>query len=476
MFGTSGIRKVFSPYGNDVKQFTPSTALTLGLAIGAYIKGKTVVIGRDIRTTAIPIELALNSGLISAGCKVLTLGMVTTPTLAMSMKFLGGDCGIMITASHNTPEYIGIKLWNPSGLGFTPEQELDVENIFKKKAFRKISWDEVGTVTHINDINTLHVDEIMKLIKIKKGSEPQRVIIDPGNGSSCEIAPLLLKNLGCNYVTLNSQPDGHFPGRLSEPSIENLKIVSNIIKNSPDIELGFALDGDADRVIFIDANGEIIEPVRMLTFLAKKELERNPPKKGITPYVMTPINSSNVIEKTLEPLGCKVVRSQVGDIKVAIEMQKKKGAFLGGENSGTYIWPDFHMGPDSLVTIAKLVELLSYEKRNFTILIAEIPKFPFVKKEYALTYDKIISRAEYREIGRMVEPWLKEQGYMNIRYNDIDGLRMDFEKGWILIRRSGTSPVLRIEGESTIDEEHTHKNIDATAKILSESYDYILLK
>ncbi|MBN2157635.1 MAG: phosphoglucosamine mutase [Candidatus Lokiarchaeota archaeon] len=472
MFGTSGIRKVFSPYGNDIKQFTPSTALKIGLAIGSYIKGKTVVIGRDIRTTAIPIELALNSGLISAGCKVLTLGMVTTPTLAMSMKFLGGDCGVMITASHNTPEYIGIKLWNPSGLGFTPEQELDVENIYKKKAFRKIKWDEVGTFTHINDINTLHVDEILKQIKCNPKNGIRQVIIDPGNGSSCEIAPLLLKRLRCKYVTLNSQPDGHFPGRLSEPSIENLQIVSNIIKNSPNIDLGMALDGDADRVIFIDANGEIIESIRMLTFLAKKELERHPTKKGTASHVMTPINSSNVIERTLEPLGCKVVRTPVGDIRVAIEIQKQ-GGFIGGENSGTYIWPTFHMGPDSLVTIAKLIEILSYEKKSFTELISEIPNFPFVKKEYPLTYDKSITSEEYKEMGTMIEPWLHDQGFTEIRYNHIDGLRMDFEKGWILIRRSGTSPILRVEGESTIDIKTTHKNIDAVAKILMDTYDFI---
>ena len=475
MFGTSGIRKVFSPYGNDVKQFTPSTALTLGLAIGAYIKGKTVVIGRDIRTTAIPIELALNSGLISAGCKVLTLGMVTTPTLAMSMKFLGGDCGIMITASHNTPEYIGIKLWNPSGLGFTPEQELDVENIFKKKAFRKIKWDKVGTVTQINDINTLHVDEILKRIKMNPKTIMQRVIIDPGNGSSCEIAPLLLKRLGCKYVTLNAQADGHFPGRLSEPSIENLQIVSNIIKNSPNIDLGMALDGDADRVIFIDRHGDIIEPVRMLTFLAKKHIERHPPKKGKKIKIMTPINSSNVIERTLEPLGCEIVRTQVGDIKVAIEIQNQNG-LIGGENSGTYIWPEFGLQPDSLGTIAKLIELLSYEKKSFTELITEIPKFPFVKKEYPLAYDKVITQEEYREMGIMVEPWLEEQGFSDVKYNNIDGLRMDFDKGWILIRRSGTSPILRVEGESTINVKSSNKNIDATAKILAETYDYIQLK
>jgi phosphoglucosamine mutase len=475
VFGTSGIRKVFSPYGNNIKQFTPSTALKLGLAIGAYIKGQPVVIGRDIRTTAIPIELALTSGLISSGCKVLTIGMVTTPTLCNSMKFLGGDCGIMITASHNTPEYIGIKLWNPSGLGFTELQELDVENIYKKKAFRKIKWDEVGTVTQINDINTLHVDEIMKLIKMNPKAKPLRVIIDPGNGSSCEIAPLLLKRLGCNFVTLNAQPDGHFPGRLSEPSSENLEIVSNIIKNSPNIDLGMALDGDADRVIFIDANGEIIEPVRMLTFLVKEEIQRNPPKKGKKVKIMTPINSSNVIERTLEPLGCEIVRTQVGDIKVAIEIENQGGT-MGGENSGTYIWPDFHMGPDSLVTIAKLIELLSYEKRSFTELILEIPKFPFVKKEYPLTYDKVITQEEYQEMGTLIEPWLKQQGYENISYNKIDGLRMDFNQGWILIRRSGTSPILRIEGESIKNEKTSNENINAIAKILAENYDYIHLK
>lgn len=476
MFGTSGIRKVFSPYGNDTKQFTPSTALKIGLAIGAYIKGKTVVIGRDIRTTAIPIELALNSGLISSGCKVLTLGMVTTPTLAMSMKFLNADCGVMITASHNTPEYIGIKLWNPSGLGFTPEQELDVENIYKKNSFRKIKWDEVGMVTHVNDINTLHVDEILKRIKLNPKNGIRQVIIDPGNGSSCEIAPLLLKRLGCKFVTLNSQPDGHFPGRLSEPSSENLKIVSDIIKHSPNIELGIALDGDADRVIFIDANGEIIEPIRMLTFLVKKELERHPPKKGAKVNVMTPINSSNVIERVLEPLGCNIIRTQVGDIKVAVEIQKL-GGIMGGENSGTYIWPTHHMGPDSLVTIAKLIEILSYEKRSFTELIAEIPNFPFVKKEYPLTYDKIISQEEYREMGTIIEPWLVEdQGFTDIKYNNIDGLRMDFDKGWILIRRSGTSPILRVEGESIVDAQTTHKNLNAVAKILANSYDFIQLK
>jgi phosphoglucosamine mutase len=213
----------------------------------------------------------------------------------------------------------------------------------------------------------------------------------------------------------------------------------------------------------------------MLTFLAKKELERNPPKKGTSIKIMTPINSSNVIERVLEPLGCQIVRTQVGDIKVAIDMQDK-GGMIGGENAGTYIWPSLHMGPDSLFTIAKLIEILSYENKPLSKLMKDIPNFPFVKKEFPLAYDKPISKEEYEEMGTMVKPWLEEKGYSNITNITIDGMRIDFDKGWVLIRRSGTSPILRIEGESTIDMKTTHNNIDSVAQILIDTYDYIQLK
>lgn len=458
MFGTTGIRRIFAGYGDEYEKFTPAAALKIGLAIGTYIDGGTVIVGRDIRTTALPIELALNSGLISTGCKVITIGMVTTPTVAMSMKFLDGDCGVMITASHNTPEYIGMKLWNQSGLGFTPEQEQELENIYRSGKFKKVSWDNIGKITHVNNINELHVDAILKLINLGPKSPPN-VIIDPGNGSSFEIAPLLIKKLGCKFVTLNSNPDGHFPGRLSEPSSKNLRTLISFVKSTDDIDFGIALDGDADRVIFIDGKGKIIEPIRLLSFLAKKLIEQDPPRNGRYHDVVTPINSSSVIEKVLEPIRGRVLRTKIGDIKVAIRIRKQR-AILGGENVGTYIWPKFHYGPDSLVTIAKIVEILTSTNQSFTELLSEIPEVPFIHKTYSLKDDIEFSTEEYDQISHIMEDFLTENNVELKTITRIDGVRMNFDEGWILIRKSGTSPKLRISGE--------HQDIETLGTMIEE--------
>jgi len=472
MFGTSGIRKIFAGYGDESKNFTPQSALNMGLTIGTYINGGTVVIGRDIRTTALPIQLALTSGLVSTGCKVLTIGTVTTPTLAMSMKFLNGDCGVMITASHNTPEYIGIKIWNPSGLAFTEEQESKLEEIYFKKEFRTVSWDKIGSITEINDINSIHINEILKKLNLGNKQRPY-VIIDPGNGSSFEIAPLLIKKLGCKFITLNSNPDGHFPGRLSEPNSKNLQTLISFIKSTNDVDFGIALDGDADRVIFIDGNGKIIEPIRLLTFLSKSIIQfiekRN---MNIIPKIVTPINSSSVIEHVIEKLGGKVIRTQVGDSKVAMEITKQNG-ILGGENVGTYIWPEFHLGPDSLLTIAKVIEILSHSDKTFTELIKEIPEFPFIKKEYNLINDFPISTDVYIQIGDAVEEFLKNKGFSKIKKNTLDGIRLDYENGWFMIRRSGTSPLIRIEGENVNDFEILNNYISQIAEILKNKFNLI---
>ncbi|MFW9867790.1 MAG: phosphoglucosamine mutase, partial [Candidatus Thorarchaeota archaeon] len=225
IFGTSGIRRVFQNYSESDVMFTPQMALDVGLALGTYLKGKsTVTIGKDIRTSALPIEHALISGIISTGCNVKTLGIVTTPTLAMSSKFLDADAAVMITASHNTPEYIGLKLWNPSGIGYSPEQEEEISRIYNNKDFLQINWDEVGKVTQVNDINDIHILNITNQTKFDGSGI--NIIVDPGNGSSCEIVPKLLSSYNVDIMTINAQMDGRFPGRHSEPSKQNLQQIS----------------------------------------------------------------------------------------------------------------------------------------------------------------------------------------------------------------------------------------------------------
>ncbi|TFF63403.1 MAG: hypothetical protein EU521_01895 [Promethearchaeota archaeon] len=465
IFGTSGIRKVFQNYSESEVMFTPHMALDVGLAIGSFLmrknkekKGKgfsngiTVVIGRDIRTSALPIEYAFISGLISTGCDVKTLGVVTTPTLAMSLSILNADAGCMITASHNTPEYIGLKFWNTSGMGFSTEQEEAISQIYDQKDFLKTEWNQIGKVTPVSDINDSHIQKIMN--KIHFDGSNLNVIVDPGNGSSCEIVPKLLSAYDINITTLNANMDGHFPGRHSEPSEENLRQISKFLKISKEEDIGLALDGDADRVIFLDEAGEIVDPIRLLTLLAKFEIEKNGAyqAKKQNNLIVTPINSSSLVEDVLNPLGCEVVRCQVGDIKVAICLEEH-GGFLGGENSGTYIWPSEHYGPDSIFTIAKVLELIVESGKSLTQLLNDIPNYPFYRQSIRLKNDIPFTREINEKIIEIMQQSFDSSNKEILRINQLDGVRFDYDDGWILIRRSGTSPYLRISGESNISME-----------------------
>ncbi|MFX1257212.1 MAG: phosphoglucosamine mutase [Promethearchaeota archaeon] len=451
IFGTSGIRRIFQNYSESNVMFTPQMALDVGLALGTYLRGRgTIIIGKDIRTSALPIEYALISGVVSTGCNVKTLGIVTTPTLAMSLKYLRADAGVMITASHNTPEYIGLKMWNSSGLGFTPDQEEEIERIYNNKSFLRIEWDEIGKVSQENDINEIHITDITNRIMFDGSS--LNVIVDPGNGAACDIVPRLLSAYNVNIKTLNCQMDGKFPGRNSEPNKENLKQVSKFIKASDNGDIGIALDGDADRVIFLNEDGEIIDPIRLLTLLAKDYLRRYRGTK-ITENnikVVTAINSSSLIEDVLIPLGCKIIRTEVGDIKVAIALKEQKG-FVGGETSGTYIWPRTHLGPDSIVTIAKVLRMMVESGKELRELLKEIPEYPFCETKFKLKKDIPFTEEINEYIIEQVKDILDKKGKKIINLNRMDGIRFDYNDGWILIRRSGTSPYLRITGESSVD-------------------------
>jgi phosphoglucosamine mutase len=451
MFGTSGIRRVFQNYSESDVMFTPQMALDVGLALGTYLEGEgIVVIGKDIRTSALPIEYALISGLVSTGCSVKAVGIVSTPTLAMSLNYLRAKAGVMITASHNTPEYIGLKIWNPSGMGFTPDQEAEIERIYNEKAFIEIEWDEIGRMTLETNINDIHISDITSRVEFD-GSE-LNVIVDPGNGASCEIVPRLLSAYNVKIMTINAQMDGKFPGRHSEPNEENLIQLSKFLKSSEKETIGIALDGDADRVIFLDEDGEIVDPIRLLTLMAKNYLERYKGTKisDENMKVVTAINSSSLVEDVLNPLGCEVVRTEVGDIKVAIAI-KEQGGYVGGETSGTYIWPSTHLGPDSMVTIAKVLRMIVETGKPLRALLKEIPKYPFYETKFRLKEDIPFTEDINKKIIEEMTESLDTLGKKISNINKMDGVRIDYNDGWILIRRSGTSPYLRLTGESSVD-------------------------
>jgi phosphoglucosamine mutase len=471
IFGTSGIRRVFQNYSESDVMLTPQMALDVGLAMGTYLNGKAnVVIAKDIRTSALPIEYAFISGLVSTGCDVKTLGIITTPTLAMSLRYLNADAGVMITASHNTPEYIGLKFWNPSGMGYVSQQEEEIEKIYNDKAFLNINWDEVGKVTNVEHINDIHIKDIKDRIKFD-GSN-LNVIVDPGNGSGCDIVPKLLSAYNVNIMTINAQMDGKFPGRHSEPSKENLIQLSKFLKTSDQDDIGIALDGDADRVIFLDEKGEIVDPIRLLALMAldyyKRYKDRIPKEKL---KVATAVNSSSLLADALRPYGCEVIYTEVGDIKVA-EAVKEHGGFLGGETSGTYIWPRTHLGPDSIATIAKVLRMKAESGKKLHELLKDIPNYPYYSTNFKLKRDIPFTNDINQKIIKEMQEIMDSKGKEVLNLNKMDGVRFDYNDGWILIRRSGTSPYLRIAGESSINLEAS-KEMNELAQERMEKLDLI---
>ncbi|MFX0138143.1 MAG: hypothetical protein ACFFDN_31155, partial [Candidatus Hodarchaeota archaeon] len=248
---------------------------------------------------------------------------------------------------------------------------------------------------------------------------------------------------------INSQMDGRFPGRHSEPNKENLIQISKFLKISQQKDIGIALDGDADRVIFLDESGEIVDPIRLLTLLAKKYIQENT-LLSEEMKVVTPVNSSSLIEDVLKPLGCEVIRTEVGDIKVSLALQEY-GGFLGGETSGTYIWPKFHFGPDSIVTIAVILKMITKSGKSLKELLSEIPEYPYYAAKFKLLKDIPFTEEIHQKIIDEMNHSFDNLGKENIKITRLDGCRFDYADGWLLIRRSGTSPYLRISGESTKD-------------------------
>jgi len=403
MFGSSGIRGIAN------EEITPQLALSLGLAIGGEYP--RVVVGHDPRVSSEMIEHAIIAGLLSAGSEVIKVGLVPTPTLALASKHYG--CGVAITASHNPPMYNGIKIFKEGRALNTKEQD-KIADIIKKERFRYASWEKTGNIG-VTDVLKEHSEVILR----NTGKASLRVVVDCGCGAASLLTPYILREMGCEVITLNSQLDGHFPGRHPEPTNESLGLLKSIVKNNAD--LGIAHDGDGDRMVAVDDKG-VISGDKMLAFFALREA-----KKAIA----IPVDASKVIE---DLLNVKISRTRVGDVYVAEELIRIKGEF-GGEASGAFIFPRISYCPDGIYAAARLVEIVEKEGK-LSELIDTIPEYP-VRRGAFLCQDK--SKAM-----KVITEELKKLGEINT----IDGVRVDLEDGWVLVRPSGTEPKIRITVES----------------------------
>ncbi|MFO7992150.1 MAG: phosphoglucosamine mutase [Thermoplasmata archaeon] len=425
-FGSSGIR------GLTNEKITPDLALKVGKAVGKEYKD--IVIARDPRPSGQMLGSALISGAASMGASITRIGILPTPTLAYAARNF--DCGIMVTASHNPAPYNGIKLWNPDGSSFNTPQMERIERAIDGDP-DLAPWDKVGTVHE----NPNAVREHMDLLLDKMGTDHTlKVVIDCANGAGCVETPFLLREMGCEVIALNSNPNGFFPAHDPEPTEKNLADLGRTVKNTG-ADLGIAHDGDADRLVAFDKNGNYLGGDILLALFASQYNEK----------IAVPINSSMVLEDIVD----EVIRTRVGDVYVAEKLKEERAQF-GGEPSGTWIFPEISYAPDAVYGASLLVKM--FEELDIEERIADLPSYPTKRGAFK-------TQKKEETMRKLEEKFRKD--YDETRLNFIDGIRVEYQDGWVLIRKSGTEPKIRITAEAK-DEKSLDKIFKENETILKE--------
>jgi phosphomannomutase/phosphoglucomutase len=444
LFGTNGIRGLVNV------ELTPEMAIKVGACIGTFFgKEKNVLLGYDARTSGPMFAKAVISGLTSTGCNVYFAGMASTPAIQFAVKNHKMDGGVIVSASHNPPQYNGIKVIWSDGIETSHEREAEIEKIYFENKIVFASWDKLGEKRELPEINEEYAEAIKKHIDIAKiSSKHFHVVIDAANSVGGIAAPVILRDLGCKVTTINANIDGTFPGRLPEPRPENLGDLSATVK-AVGADMGVAFDGDADRSIFADSNGVIYWGDKTFAIVIKQYLIKNPGAK-----IVTPVSSSTLIKDTTEAYGGKLIWTKVGSVTVSQTM-KAENADLGGEENGGIFYRPHQAVRDGAMTTALLLNIMADTGKSLAQLIAEQPQY-FIEK------GKIECPDEKKEA---VQKSIFEQ-VKNENVSTIDGVKIWFsDASAILIRPSGTEPVFRLYAEAKNQQKALQLIEEYTAKL-----------
>ncbi len=429
MISVSGIRGIF---GTDL---TPENIARFTAAYGTWLNGGTVVVGRDSRVTGQICEDIVVSALNAVGCDVVRVGIVPTPTVAMGVLKYKAKGGIIITASHNPAEWNALKLLNEKSEFLDADQGKKVIEIAESGNFNYKAYDAIGVTCGDNELVDHHIQAILDLPYINADlitSADFSVALDAVNGAGSLVVPKLLEKLGVKTIhKVHCEPNGLFPHN-PEPLPENLGDICDLSRDS-DADIGFVTDPDADRLAIVDENGRLwgeeYTQAAAFDFIISKT-------KG---DCATNLSSSRVADAVAEMHGQKCIRSAVGEINVVKAMQAEN-AIIGGEGNGGVINPDLHYGRDALVGIAMILQLLAERKLKASEYRESLPNFYMSKNKIQL--DKLGKDAD--EVLEKVK-----ENYADLNPITIDGVKVDFEEGWVHLRKSNTEPIIRIYSEGS---------------------------
>jgi phosphomannomutase/phosphoglucomutase len=446
LFGTNGIRGVFG------KDFSLDFIVDITRSLAAYYKKGPILIGRDGRNSNNILFNIVTAALNSDGLDTIDAGILPTPCLQYATKRNNYRGGIMITASHNPPEYNGVKPIANDGVELPRQDELVVEQIFTKKTF--ITSEILGRNFKEEMIVDKYIDDVIALVDADKIRKRKfKVTMDLGNGVQALVAPLLAKKLGCNVITVNGTIDGNFPGRGSEPTPSNLNLMSSVVMETYS-DIGAAYDGDGDRSIFCDEKGIVHWGDKTGTLLAKYLISTKHPKAKI----VCPVNTTHILTKIAKDGGSEIVHTKVGSVEVSREMVKQ-GAIIGMEENGGFMYGALNQVRDGALTTALMLDLMASEEMSLSEILSTLPKVYQYKSKFEC--------AQMSTIQKVIDSVKKHGSPMKIE--TLDGVKIWFdEESWLMLRPSGTEPLIRIYGEST-DELLINSKVNEYTRLVKES-------
>lgn len=416
MFGTSGVR---GPVGEEI---TADLVLDIGRAL-ATDGAETVVVGRDARDSGRMLMRALTAGLTECGADVVNLGVEATPTMARAVARRGADAGAVVTASHNPAPDNGIKLWTGSGQAFDDSRNDRIAELVREGKFKFASHDAIGEIRHSTEARAHHEVALRESVSLPDNLS---VLVDLGNGVG-RVTADALHTAGCTVETLNGHRDGRFPGRASEPTAEHCQTACKIVETT-DTDLGLVHDGDADRLMAIDERGRFVSGDALLALFARR-------KAGSGDRVAVPVDTSLLVRDVLAEVGADVIYTPVGDTYVAAATEESDVVF-GGEPSGAWIFPDETRCPDGPLAACVLTAQVAQDG-SLATLVDELPTYP-IRRDAIQTESK-----------RLVVETVSEIAVMEFDdVSTLDGIRVETDAGWFLVRASGTQPLVRLTAEA----------------------------
>ena len=434
----SGIRGTIGGLVGD--NLTPLDVVKFTSAYGIWIKrhsdNNKIVVGRDARISGSMVQSLVMNTLVGLGFDVVDVGLSTTPTVEIAVPLENASGGVIITASHNPKQWNALKLLNNKGEFLNASDGVEILKLAENSDFKYNEVDKLGKITKVDNYIDIHIDQVLSLdiLDINKiKSSKFKVVVDAVNSTGGIAVPKLLKKLGVEVIELYCEPNGHFPHN-PEPLKENLTDLSRlVIENSAD--LGIVVDPDVDRLAFVCEDGSVFGEEYTLVACSDFVLSKTP---GST---VSNLSSTRALRDVAIKHGCSYESSAVGEVNV-VEMMKKNNAVIGGEGNGGVIYPESHYGRDSLVGIALFLNLLAEKNISVLKLKEEYPTYFMSKQKLQLNDDL--------DFDAIKEFLIKKHSSENI--NVVDGLKIDFEKSWVQLRKSNTEPIIRIYSEAKTQE------------------------